>query len=127
MDGTVVEEIEIGENRENACGIHIEGRYYLIGYRNIGKIEQRSLGNHQLINEFNALDRIVGITRIDNTLWYTDYEKGLLVGMDLVSKDEIGRYKLNGGPTGLAWDGTIFWYSDFENRCIRGVRIDYFG
>jgi len=121
-EGRVLRETDLGQERENACGLCISESKYWVGFKQRGLIEERSLEDHKRLGEYRTLGRADGLAQVENSIWYTDYDRSLLIGIDLDSGKELGRYGLSGRPTGLCWDGLRFWYSDYENRMINAVR-----
>jgi len=121
-EGRVLRETDLGQERENACGLCISESKYWVGFKQRGLIEERSLEDHKRLGEYRTLGRADGLAQVENSSWYTDYDRSLLIGIDLDSGKELGRYGLSGRPTGLGWDGLRFWYSDYENRMINAVR-----
>lgn len=122
-DGRSVTEISLGPDGENACGLHVEGDRYWIGWKGEASIEERNLVSHEVLATHGATPRIAGLTKRLDALWFTDFEEGLLVGMDLPSGVEIARFQLDGNPTGLCWDGEGFWYSDYLGRRLCRLRL----
>lgn len=126
MDPTrsqVRDEIGLGPDAENACGLCVEADRYWIGWKATARIQERSRQGHDVKAEYRALPRIAGLARAGTLLWYTEYEQRLFVGIDLTTGHEEYRFFLPGSPTGLCWDGSRFWYSDYANRRLCAVRI----
>ncbi len=44
-----------------------------------------------------------------------------MVGIDLETGTEKSRFRVPGNLTGLCWDASRFWYSDYTNRLIRAL------
>lgn len=122
-DGRMLRDIELGPDSENACGLHVGQDRYWIGWKEEATIEERDLRNHKVIANYPALPRIAGLTERNGALWFTDFEEGLLVAVERSSAQEVARFQLEGNPTGLCWDGTLFWYSDYSGRRICAVRV----
>lgn len=122
-DRRMVQDIELGSDSENACGLHVGPDRYWIGWKEEATIEERDVRNHNVIANYPALTRIAGLTERNGALWFTDFEEGLLVAVQRSSGQEVARFQLEGNPTGLCWDGMWFWYSDYLGRRICAVRI----
>ncbi len=122
--GGVLREIDLGRDRENACGLCVSGLNYWVGFKQRGVIEERSVKDNKVLGEHKTLGRADGVALTEDNLWYTDYDQRLLVGIDLRTGKELERHLLPGKPTGLCWDGSRFWYSDYVNRQISAVRLE---
>jgi hypothetical protein len=44
------------------------------------------------------------------------------VEVDPETGGELARYRLEGNPTGLTWDGENIWYNDYTGKKIRKVK-----
>lgn len=121
-DGRQVGEVSLGTDAENACGLHVEDGRCWIGWKGEASIEERDPASNDILAAYGATPRIAGLTRRDDSLWFTDFAEGLLVGVD-PSGLEIARFQLEGNPTGLCWDGERFWYADYSGRRICAVRL----
>lgn len=120
--GDVQQEIPLGRDAEHACGLAITAGKYYVAFERLAKIEAHNQGDRKSTREYAVLPRVAGLEIVEDTLWYTEYEKSLLVGLDLASGQEIYRFRVPGNPTGLCWDGERFWYSNFTNRVLSAVR-----
>jgi peptide/nickel transport system substrate-binding protein len=119
----ILKEIDLGPDRENACGLCVAGENYYVGLKQRGLIENRSLRNNLVLQEYSTKGRADGVVLAMDNLWYTDYDRSLLVGIDIKTGKELERHLLPGKPTGLCWDSSRFWYSDYANKQIRAVRL----
>ncbi len=122
-DGRLVREIDLGRDSEDACGLHVGADRFWIGWKAATTIEERDLTSHRVLAEYPALPHIAGLAERDGTLWFTDFEGGLLVAVERPSGLELGRVQLEGNPTGLCWDGTFFWYCDYASRRLCAVGV----
>jgi len=122
-DGMVVRELPLGQDGENACALHVNAGHYWIGWKNEATIVEHDRASHQALATYPAMARIAGLTMRADILWFTDFEEGLLVGVERPSGLEIARFQLEGNPTGLCWDGSRFWYSDYGGRRICSVQL----
>lgn len=122
-DGHLVEEIALGADSENACGLHVAAERYWVGWKQEATIEERDRRDHRVLATYPASPRIAGLTERTGVLWFTDFEEGLLVGVERPSGLEVARFQVEGNPTGLCWDGERFWYSDYSGRRICAVRV----
>lgn len=66
----------MGQNSENACGLHAGIDRYWIGWKEEATIEERDLRDHKVIASYPALPRIARLTKRNGTLWFTDFEEG---------------------------------------------------
>lgn len=121
--GRMLRQVDLGPERENACGLCISGQNYWVGFKQRGVIEARSLKDNKVVREYKTLGRADGIALAEDNLWYTDYEQSLLVELDPKTGNELERHSVRGKPTGLCWDGSRFWYSDYANRQISSARL----
>ena len=77
-----------------------------------------------VLQEYATMGRADGVALAMDNLWYTDYDRSLLVGIDIKTGKELERHLLPGKPTGLCWDASRFWYSDYANKQIRAIRLN---
>jgi outer membrane protein assembly factor BamB len=62
-----------------------------------------------------------GLTYADGLVVYGEYEAGMLHAIDSTDGSYVGSTRVDGRPTGIAWDGTRLWYCDFPGRVIRAI------
>jgi hypothetical protein len=65
-----------------------------------------------------------GLTYADGIVVYGEYETGMLHAVDPADGSTVGSTRVDGRPTGVAWDGTRLWYCDFPGRAIRAIDRD---
>jgi glutamine cyclotransferase len=123
-EARILREIDLGSERENACGLCVSGENYYVGFKQRGLIEKRSLRNNSVLQEYTTMGRADGVALATDNLWYTDYDMSLLVGINIKTGKELESHLLPGKPTGLCWDTLRFWYSDYANKQIRAVRLN---
>ena len=121
QQGHVIREIDLGPNREDACGLCTSAGRYWVGFKKTSLVEEWSRDD-LLRRSFGGTQRISGLTIRGPEIWFTDYEESLLIGLRLQNLRETGRYSLIGKPNGLAWDGSRFWYGDYANKRICAVK-----
>jgi sugar lactone lactonase YvrE len=123
-EARILREVDLGLNRENACGLCVSGENYYVGFKQRGLIEKRSLRNNLVLQEYATMGRADGVALAMHNLWYTDYDQSLLVGLNTKTGKEVERHRLQGKPTGLCWDTSRFWYSDYTNKQISAIRLN---
>lgn len=60
-----------------------------------------------------------GLTYADGV--YGEYESGVLKTIDPASGSHLGSTRVDGRPTGIAWDGDRLWYYGVTGRVIRSI------
>ena len=61
-DGHLVREMSLGDDSENACGLHVEGERYWIGWKSEATIEERDRASHRTVATYPGMPRIAGLT-----------------------------------------------------------------
>lgn len=64
-----------------------------------------------------------GLTYADGVVYYGDFDQQLIRGIDVVTEEVVLEYPAAGSPTGLAWDGALLWYCDFQARRVRALEL----
>ena len=62
-----------------------------------------------------------GLTYANGVVVYGEYEPGTLRAIDPADGSHIGSIRVDGRPTGIAWDGDRLWYCDLPGRMIRSI------
>ncbi|MFD0204386.1 MULTISPECIES: PQQ-binding-like beta-propeller repeat protein [Saccharothrix] len=65
-----------------------------------------------------------GLTVVNHTVVYADFETGLVRAVDTRAGRIVGTARVEGAPTGMAWDGYSLWYCDFRARRLKAIRLD---
>jgi glutamine cyclotransferase len=123
LQARILREIDLGSDRENACGLCVSEENFYVGFKGRGLIEKRSLGENAVLQEYATMGRADGVALAMENLWYTDYDRRLLVGINIKTGKELERHLLPGKPTGLCWDSSRFWYSDYANKQLSAIRL----
>jgi glutamine cyclotransferase len=104
------------------AGVEVQGDEVWVGLERKGRLQRRRLHSCEIIRDFEAEPRIAGIAVAGGSLFYCEFDQGLLVEVDPGTGVELARYRLEGNPTGLTWDGSHFWYNDYTGKKIRNIR-----
>jgi len=123
-DGEVRDEIALGANAEQICGLLVQNESYWTGPESNAYIEQYSRATRRLTWQYGPVSSADGLAIIGSLLWYTSYKDSALIAMDLQSGTEVRRYHLTGNPTDMCWGGQMFWYNDYAHKQICAVRPD---
>jgi|HubBroStandDraft_5_1064220.scaffolds.fasta_scaffold00623_11 hypothetical protein len=88
-------------------------------------VQLRSYPAMQVTREFAVPgDGPSGLTYADGLVIYGEYEASMLHAIDSADGSYLGSTRVDGRPTGIAWDGTRLWYCDFPGRAIRAIDRD---
>jgi glutamine cyclotransferase len=120
--GTVLEVIGLGEDSAYVAGIEVLGDELWVGLERKGRLQRRRLYTNEILRDFKAEPRIAGIAAADASFFYCEFDQQLLVEVDPETGEELARYRLEGNPTGLTWDGENIWYNDYTGKRIRKVK-----
>ena len=125
QDGQTDREIPLGSNAELVCGLAVQGDSYWIGPESKGFVEQYFLGSLKPFRRYGPLASGDGIALVGSSLWVTSCRDCALIRFDLETATETARYSLIGNPTGMCFDGSMFWYNDFRNKRISAVQPEH--
>ncbi len=120
--GAVVEVIELGEDSMYVAGVEVQGDKVWVGLEQKGRLQQRRLYTNEMLRDFKVEPRIAGIAAACESFFYCEFDQRLLVEVDPETGGELARYRLEGNPTGLTWDGENLWYNDYTGKKIRNVK-----
>jgi glutamine cyclotransferase len=120
--GVVLEVVGLGEDSVYVAGVEVCGDKVWVGLEQRGRLQQRRLYTCEILRDYEAEPRIAGITAADGSFFYCEFDQRLLVEVDPEKGGELARYRLDGNPTGLTWDGDYVWYNDYTGKKIRKVK-----
>jgi glutamine cyclotransferase len=120
--GAVLEVIGLGEDSMYVAGVEVRGDKVWVGLEQRGRLQQRRLYTNEVLRDFSAEPRIAGIAAADGSFFYCEFDQRHLVEVDPGTGGELARYRLEGNPTGLTWDGGYVWYNDYSGKKIRKVK-----
>ena len=120
--GKALEVIGLGVDSMYIAGVEVQGDKVWVGLEQMGRLQQRRLYTGEILRDFRAEPRIAGITATDGSFFYCEFDQRLLVEVDPDTGGELARYRLDGNPTGLTWDGDHVWYNDYTGKKIRKVK-----
>lgn len=120
--GRVLEVIGLGVGSKHIAGVEVQGDKVWLGLEQIGRLQQRRLHTGEILRDFRAEPRIAGIVAANGSFCYCEFDQRLLVEVDPETGVELARYRLDGNPTGVTWDGHYIWYNDYTGKKIRKVK-----
>ncbi len=119
--GKVLEVVGLGVDSMYVAGVEVCGEEVWLGLEQKGRLQRRRLHTGEILRDFKAEPRIAGITAVDGSLFYCEFDQQLLVEVDPGTGVELARHLLEGNPTGVTWDGRHVWYNDYSGKKIRKV------
>jgi glutamine cyclotransferase len=122
LDGSVLRRIPL--ETEDATGIDVGDGDFWLGLRVQGLLQLRSLDEGDVLLEFETEPDIAGLCRVNGLVWYCEYTQGLLIAFDSQRGVEKARYRVQGNPTGLTFNGNSFWYNNYRDKTISAVRVE---
>jgi glutamine cyclotransferase len=117
-DGKVVETIPLGLDSKYIAGIDVRGGTVWVSLEEKGRLQLRQLYTNNILRDYEVEPRIAGIVLANSSFFYCEFNKQLLVEIDPEAGKECARYRVDGNPTGLTWDGEYIWYNDYTGKKI---------
>jgi glutamine cyclotransferase len=119
--GKVLDVVGLGVDSMCVAGVEVRGEEVWLGLEQRGRLQQRRLHTGEIIRDYRVEPRIAGVAAAGSVLFYCEYDQRLLVEVDPGTGAEMARYRLEGNPTGVTWDGRHVWYNDYSGKKIRKV------
>lgn len=123
--GRAIRKLAIEPATEYACGVEFISHelFWLAIERQNPRIELRRVSDGQILRTFSASGRIAGLAIAAGLLWYTEFEKSLLVAVNPDTGVELARFSIPGNPTGISFDGEAFIYADYSGNVMRRFQV----
>ncbi|WP_089158387.1 hypothetical protein [Micromonospora sp. NBS 11-29] len=120
--GAVLAETPNPRPGHTLCGLEAGPHGIWFGYEDLRVIDRRA-EDGRLLDTIAVTGAVAGITATDRHLVYADHAAGALTVVDPATRREVATYRVDGNPTGVAWDGTRFWYCDYPTSRLRAVTL----
>lgn len=105
------------------CGIAQRGSEIWLGYRAPGILERRSYPDLELLGSMDLDHDVADVTFVGELVAFADHTAATISVVDPASLRIDVEIDVEGGPTGLTWDGSRLWYCDYTNFLLRGVDV----
>ncbi|NUT46278.1 MAG: hypothetical protein HOV94_03010 [Saccharothrix sp.] len=106
------------------CGTEVGAEGVWMCLRAPAVVQLRDVGTMAVLREIPVEGSPSGLTVVNRTVVYADFEAGLVRAVDTVAGTVVGTARVEGAPTGMAWDGYNLWYCDFRARRLKAIRLD---
>jgi hypothetical protein len=107
------------------CGIHDTPEGLWTGYSDPPVIELRRLDEAEPLESFPVAEDVADLTVVGDLVVVANHRDGWLNVLDPVVGRFVRAIPVQGGPTGLTWDGRRLWYCDHASSHLRAVDVSF--
>lgn len=122
--GDVVGTTAVNPPSGRLCGTEASADGLWMCLRGPAVVQLRDFGTMTVQREIPVEGSPSGLTVVNRTVVYADFEAGLVRAVDTRTGRIVGTARVEGAPTGMAWDGYSLWYCDFRARRLKAIRLD---
>ncbi|WP_447002692.1 hypothetical protein ACRAKI_23620 [Saccharothrix isguenensis] len=106
------------------CGAEMTAAGMWMCLREPAVLQLRDFETMTVRREMPIVGTPSGMTCVNRTVVYGEFETGLVRAVDTTTEQVVGTARVEGRPTGMAWDGYSLWYCDFAARRFKAIRLD---
>ncbi|MBV9689717.1 MAG: hypothetical protein JO202_08385 [Ktedonobacteraceae bacterium] len=111
---------------DRLCGIEYDVDGLWMGLNYPSRIQLRSKDAQQIIREIPIEGDVAGLTvGPGGEIVYTNFLDSFVRVIDRNTGAGIKTAETIGQPTGITWDGEVFWYCDWLGHAIRSFKLDW--
>lgn len=122
--GEVVGTKPVEPSSGRLCGIEMTAAGMWMCLREPAVLQLRDFETMTVQREMPIVGTPSGLTCVNRTVVYAEFETGLVRAVDTTTGLIAGTARVEGRPTGMAWDGYSLWYCDFAARRFKAIRLD---
>ena len=93
------------------------------GLSRLGQARKVKDTDGTFMRAFPTRPDICGLVLVGKHLYYTEPNEQVIHKMDANAGSILISYRVGGKPTGLAWDGEMFWVADSETAELRRIKF----
>ncbi|MBB5803888.1 hypothetical protein F4560_003656 [Saccharothrix ecbatanensis] len=122
--GSVVGTKPVEPSSGRLCGTEMSAAGMWMGLRDPAVVQLRDFETMTVQREMPIVGTPSGLTCVNRLVVYGEFETGLVRALDTTTEQIVGTARVEGRPTGMAWDGYSLWYCDFPARRFKAIRLD---
>ncbi len=106
------------------CGLCDTAAGLWMGYQHPPVLDLRSHSDHKPILSIEVAEDVADITVADRFVVFANHPDARLNVVDPDAGRIVDTIQVDGGPTGLTWDGSRLWYCDYGAGRLRPVELN---
>jgi len=106
------------------CGLCDTAAGLWTGYQRPPVLDLRRHGDHAPILSIPVSEDVADMTVVGRLVVFANHRDARLNVVDPDERRIVRTIPVDGGPTGLTWDGARLWYCDYGARRLRPVEVD---
>jgi hypothetical protein len=122
--GDVLDEYPNPRPGGELCGLHDTADGLWTGYQCPPVLDLRRHGDHEAILSVPVDEDVADLTVVGDYVVFANHPDARLNVVDPGARRIVEVIPVAGNPTGLAWDGTRFWYCDYSAGCLCAVEAE---